>query len=246
MSSSLSPVSSGAGAVLSPSRSHSNGQQPAPSPAKPTPPRSVRFDSPQPQPDDDDDDAPENDEAQLGEGSMDVQSGDDSGRILDRGRSREPSEAVEEDGVRVPLHGQSFLLGSGRVESSADHLPYTPLPSPSRPHRQKTTTHAAVEVRLLATSTIRYDLIRRMLHTHLDATFDEVVALQELDDWREVLSLRQNVERVWVAECGKSPVCLRSGIGVDRAGLGLYWTLCGTRQLTSTRPQRSRDRKSVV
>ncbi|KAL8278550.1 hypothetical protein RQP46_009042 [Phenoliferia psychrophenolica] len=40
-----------------------------------------------------------------------------------------------------------------------------------------------------------------MLHTHLDNTYDSLVPLAEVDDWREVQSLRTNVDRVWIGEC---------------------------------------------
>lgn len=59
----------------------------------------------------------------------------------------------------------------------------------------------AVEVRLLQSSTLRYDLIRRMLHTHIDSSYDTLVPHAEINDWRDVAALAQNVDRVWIGEC---------------------------------------------
>ncbi|GAA5821263.1 hypothetical protein JCM10212_004223 [Sporobolomyces blumeae] len=58
-----------------------------------------------------------------------------------------------------------------------------------------------VEVRLQPTSTVRYDLLRRLLHAHFDEEYETLLTHSEVHDWRDVAVLVQNVERVWIAEC---------------------------------------------
>lgn len=58
-----------------------------------------------------------------------------------------------------------------------------------------------VEVRLLRTSTMRYDLIRRMLFEHLHSEYDTLLTHSEVQDWREHSTLAQHVDRVWIGEC---------------------------------------------
>ncbi|KPV73534.1 uncharacterized protein RHOBADRAFT_38097 [Rhodotorula graminis WP1] len=68
-------------------------------------------------------------------------------------------------------------------------------------------THApalAVEVRLKPTSTMRYDLIRRLMSQHLDAEYETLLTHSEVHDWRDVAVLAQNVDRVWIGECSTS------------------------------------------
>ncbi|BGP26603.1 thyroid receptor-interacting protein 13 [Rhodotorula toruloides] len=58
-----------------------------------------------------------------------------------------------------------------------------------------------VEVRLKPTSTMRYDLIRRLLCQHLDSEYETLLTHSEVHDWRDVGVLAQNVDRVWIGEC---------------------------------------------
>ncbi|BGP42320.1 hypothetical protein JCM10449v2_006325 [Rhodotorula kratochvilovae] len=58
-----------------------------------------------------------------------------------------------------------------------------------------------VEVRLKPTSTMRYDLIRRLMSQHLDAEYETLLTHSEVHDWRDVSVLAQNVDRVWIGEC---------------------------------------------
>ncbi|GAA5845714.1 hypothetical protein JCM3766R1_001146 [Sporobolomyces carnicolor] len=58
-----------------------------------------------------------------------------------------------------------------------------------------------VEVRLKAASTLRYDVLRRMLHNHLNDEYETLLTHSEVHDWREVAVLEQNVDRVWIGEC---------------------------------------------
>ncbi|GAA6025308.1 hypothetical protein JCM11491_002443 [Sporobolomyces phaffii] len=58
-----------------------------------------------------------------------------------------------------------------------------------------------IEVRLKANSTLRYDVLRRMLHSHLDDEYETLLTHSEVHDWRDVAVLEQNVERVWIGEC---------------------------------------------
>ncbi|TNY17990.1 thyroid receptor-interacting protein 13 [Rhodotorula diobovata] len=58
-----------------------------------------------------------------------------------------------------------------------------------------------VEVRLKPTSTMRYDLIRRLMSQHLDAEYETLLTHSEVHDWRDVAVLAQNVDRVWIGEC---------------------------------------------
>lgn len=67
-------------------------------------------------------------------------------------------------------------------------------------------SHLAVEVRLKATSTLRYDLIRSLLSSYLDNEYETVLTHSEVHDWRDVGVLEQNVDRVWIGECGASSV----------------------------------------
>ena len=66
--------------------------------------------------------------------------------------------------------------------------------------------HETVEIRLKSSSTLRYDVLRRMLHNHLNDEYDTLLTHSEVHDWREVSVLEQNVERVWIGECCKSLV----------------------------------------
>ncbi|GAA5959456.1 hypothetical protein JCM3765_002332 [Sporobolomyces pararoseus] len=58
-----------------------------------------------------------------------------------------------------------------------------------------------VEIRLKSNSTLRYDVLRRMLHNHLNDEYETLLTHSEVHDWREVSVLEQNVERVWIGEC---------------------------------------------
>ncbi|GAA5926275.1 Pch2p [Sporobolomyces koalae] len=58
-----------------------------------------------------------------------------------------------------------------------------------------------IEVRLRSTSTVRYDLLRTLLHTHLNDEYETLLTHSEVYDWREVPVLAQNVDRVWIGEC---------------------------------------------
>lgn len=40
-----------------------------------------------------------------------------------------------------------------------------------------------------------------MMHTHLNDEYETLLTHSEINDWREVAALAQNVDRVWVAEC---------------------------------------------
>lgn len=60
---------------------------------------------------------------------------------------------------------------------------------------------SSVEVRLLPDSTLRYDILRSMITIHLNAEYETLLTLSEVNDWREVASLSREVERVWVGEC---------------------------------------------
>lgn len=91
----------------------------------------------------------------------------------------------EEASDRAPLHGQ-FILHS--LKGNMLKFPCS-----------------LVEVRLLPKSTIRYDLIRSMMHAHLDAEYDTILTHSEVHDWRDVVELAENVDRVWIGECCASP-----------------------------------------
>lgn len=58
-----------------------------------------------------------------------------------------------------------------------------------------------IEVRLRASSTIRYDVVRRIVYTHLANEYAALVTEQEIHSWRDVAILCDHVERIWVAEC---------------------------------------------
>ncbi|GAA5897625.1 Pch2p [Sporobolomyces salmoneus] len=58
-----------------------------------------------------------------------------------------------------------------------------------------------VEVRLKPNSTLRYDVLRRMLYNHLNDEYETLLTHSEVHDWREVAVLDQNVDRVWIGEC---------------------------------------------
>ncbi|BGP18675.1 hypothetical protein JCM10213v2_006741 [Rhodosporidiobolus nylandii] len=58
-----------------------------------------------------------------------------------------------------------------------------------------------VEIRLKPTSTVRYDLIRRLMHQHLDGEYETLLTHSEVHDWRDVGVLAQEVDRVWIGEC---------------------------------------------
>lgn len=42
------------------------------------------------------------------------------------------------------------------------------------------------------------------MHAHLDAEYDTILTHSEVHDWRDVVELAENVDRVWIGECGTS------------------------------------------
>ncbi|GJN92360.1 hypothetical protein Rhopal_005390-T1 [Rhodotorula paludigena] len=76
---------------------------------------------------------------------------------------------------------------------------------PARSRRSSTASEDLpplhVEVRLKPTSTMRYDLIRRLMSQHLDGEYETLLTHSEVHDWRDVGVLAQNVDRVWIGEC---------------------------------------------
>ncbi|GAA5940440.1 hypothetical protein JCM1841_003051 [Sporobolomyces salmonicolor] len=58
-----------------------------------------------------------------------------------------------------------------------------------------------VEVRLKSTSTVRYDILRRLMHAHFDEEYETLLTHSEVHDWRDVAVLAHNVDRVWIGEC---------------------------------------------
>lgn len=115
---------------------------------------------------------------------VEVTSDDDSVRLAGSQEVAKEEEAEEEteEGL-APLHSKLASLADARSLSG-----------------ELTPAHA-VEVRLLPSSTVRFDLIRRMMHTHLNDEYETLLTHSEINDWREVAALAQNVDRVWVAEC---------------------------------------------
>ncbi|GAA5930767.1 hypothetical protein JCM3775_003860 [Rhodotorula graminis] len=75
-----------------------------------------------------------------------------------------------------------------------------------------------VEVRLKPTSTMRYDLIRRLMSQHLDAEYETLLTHSEVHDWRDVTVLAQNVDRVWIGEC----TLATSAVPLDAVSLHLH------------------------
>ena len=80
----------------------------------------------------------------------------------------------------------------------------------------------AVEVRLNSNSTVRYDLLRRLLAAHFNEEYETLLTHSEVHDWRDVAVLAQNIDRVWIGECCTNKVySLRGPFIADPFGLDL-------------------------
>ena len=58
-----------------------------------------------------------------------------------------------------------------------------------------------MEVRVKSNSKIRVDLLRRLVHTHLESEYETLLTNARVDDWQEVSALSANIERIWIGEC---------------------------------------------
>lgn len=127
------------------------------------------------------------------------------------GERFEASQELNEDqGAEQTARAGDADLTSRRSSVQSEDLPPlhgTPrallFQCPMRPQADAAATHA-VEVRLKPTSTMRYDLIRRLMSQHLDAEYETLLTHSEVHDWRDVAVLAQNVDRVWIGECSRS------------------------------------------
>ncbi|GAA6013615.1 hypothetical protein JCM10207_004791 [Rhodosporidiobolus poonsookiae] len=102
-----------------------------------------------------------------------------------------------------------------------------------------------VEVRLKPTSTMRFDLLRRLLDQHLDSEYETLLTHSEVHDWRDVPVLAQNVDRVWIGECSLPT----SAVPLDAVTLSLHiYQPPSTSRLTefSTSPHADEDGDSDV
>ncbi|GAA5842023.1 hypothetical protein JCM9279_002758 [Rhodotorula babjevae] len=124
----------------------------------------------------------------------------------DDGAAPEHDGGHEQDGAVQEHDGEAQQMGdeggaSRRSSVGSDDLP--PL---------------HVEVRLKPTSTMRYDLIRRLMSQHLDAEYETLLTHSEVHDWRDVAVLAQNVDRVWIGEC----TLATSAVPLDAVSLHLH------------------------
>ncbi|KAK4692857.1 pachytene checkpoint protein 2, partial [Phenoliferia sp. Uapishka_3] len=105
------------------------------------------------------------------------------------------------DGMEISATTDRELVGEEDEDELEEEGDEEEQEDANEDENEEPRTPLHIEVRLLPTSTIRYDLIRRMLHTHLDSTYDTLVPHAEVQDWREVGVLSREVERVWIGEC---------------------------------------------
>lgn len=63
------------------------------------------------------------------------------------------------------------------------------------------TCYFKVEVRLKSASKIRVDLIRRLVHSHLESEYETLLTHSNVSDWQDVAALSANIDRIWIGEC---------------------------------------------
>ncbi|GAA5974715.1 hypothetical protein JCM11641_007236 [Rhodosporidiobolus odoratus] len=104
----------------------------------------------------------------------------------ERGQREEGGDEEGDEALLSEIEGAGRNGRGSRRSSSSESAEGVPL---------------HIEVRLLPTSTMRYDLIRRLMHQHLDSEYETLLTHAEVHDWRDVGVLAQNVDRVWVGDC---------------------------------------------
>ncbi|GAA5893987.1 hypothetical protein JCM6882_007951 [Rhodosporidiobolus microsporus] len=136
--------------------------------------------------------------------------------------SQAATGGVKENGRRVEENGAGEGNGEGEGE---DATVRTASRSRSRSRsgsdasrRSEDLVPLHVEVRLKPTSTMRYDLVRQLLHQHLDSEYETLLTHSEVHDWRDVGVLAMNVERVWIGECALPT----SAVPLDSVSLHLH------------------------
>ncbi|BGP10258.1 hypothetical protein JCM10049v2_006141 [Rhodotorula toruloides] len=135
--------------------------------------------------------------------SMEIALSQETNRRLSlRGGGGGPSSEDGLNGVSGPAD-EAGEMGHADQEEEKDELADED-DTASRTSGRSTSEDLAplhVEVRLKPTSTMRYDLIRRLMCQHLDSEYETLLTHSEVHDWRDVGVLAQNVDRVWIGEC---------------------------------------------
>ncbi|GAA5823877.1 hypothetical protein JCM11251_003328 [Rhodosporidiobolus azoricus] len=140
-----------------------------------------------------------------------------------QGLSQATGHAQERHGVTREDEGALAGTGDGGNEEDVDVRSRSRSDSnasrrSSRSGRSEDLVPLHVEVRLKPTSTMRYDLVRNLLHQHLDSEYETLLTHSEVHDWRDVGVLAQNVERVWIGECALPT----SAVPLDSISLDLH------------------------